>query len=106
MLVVTVFLIIEQEMKQLLIFVAQLIVFINALMHYISEKYSLNDVVSFKRTHEDYVVLSNMCAGFPIMVNGQHFLTSEALYQAGRFPHLPEVLTLLLESPMYIQINA
>jgi len=32
-----------------------------------------------------------MASGFPLRVNGVRILTSEALYQACRFPHLPEV---------------
>ena len=32
-----------------------------------------------------------MASGFPLRVNGMRILTSEALYQACRFPHLPEV---------------
>ena len=30
--------------------------------------------------------LSNMCAGFPLFVNGMDILTSEALFQAIQFP--------------------
>ena len=43
-----------------------------------------------------------MAAGFPLKVNGIHIRTSEALYQACRFPHLPEVQHLIIEktSPM------
>lgn len=32
-----------------------------------------------------------MASGFPLRINGVRVLTSEALYQACRFPHLPEV---------------
>ena len=43
-----------------------------------------------------------MASGFPIRINGVRVLTSEALYQACRFPHRPEVQRLIIEqtSPM------
>lgn len=43
-----------------------------------------------------------MAAGFPLRVNGVSIRTSEALYQACRFPHMPEVQRLIIDenSPM------
>ncbi len=43
-----------------------------------------------------------MAAGFPLVINETTFLTSEALYQACRFPHLPEVQQKIIRerSPM------
>lgn len=43
-----------------------------------------------------------MAPGFPVRVNGVRILTVEALYQACRFPHLPEVQRKIIEqhSPM------
>jgi type I restriction enzyme S subunit len=43
-----------------------------------------------------------MAAGFPLHVNGVRIKTSEALYQACRFPHMPEVQQLIIgeNSPM------
>jgi putative DNA methylase len=43
-----------------------------------------------------------MAGGFPLRVNGVRILTAEALYQACRFPHRPEVQRLVIEqtSPM------
>ncbi len=45
----------------------------------------------FSKTKEGFGGLSNMAAGFPICVNGVQIRNSEALYQACRFPHLPEI---------------
>jgi ribA/ribD-fused uncharacterized protein len=43
-----------------------------------------------------------MAAGFPLMVAGCHIPTSEALYQACRFPHRPEIQRHIIDqaSPM------
>ena len=48
------------------------------------------------------VALSNMAGGFPLVVNDIKIRTSEALYQACRFPHIPEIQRLIIEqkSPM------
>ena len=52
--------------------------------------------------------LSNMAAGFPLCVNGTEIRTSEALYQACRFPHLPEIQREILEqrSPMTAKMKS
>ncbi|ROZ69463.1 NADAR family protein [Ramlibacter sp. WS9] len=52
--------------------------------------------------------LSNMAAGYPLHVNGVRILTSEALYQACRFPHLPEVQALIIaqQSPMTAKMRS
>lgn len=47
-------------------------------------------VVVYK-TKDTYGGLSNMAAGYPLNINGIRILTTEALYQACRFPDLPEV---------------
>ncbi len=58
--------------------------------------------VIFRKTKEAFGGLSNMAAGFPLQVNGHEVLTSEALYQACRFPDHPEIQREVLEqaSPM------
>jgi putative DNA methylase len=58
--------------------------------------------IVFLKTKESFGGLSNMAGGFPLRVNGVHILTSEALYQTCRFPHLPHVQKLIIEqnSPM------
>lgn len=64
--------------------------------------YRRESSVVFLKTKEAFGGLSNMAGGFPLSVNGIHILTSEALYQACRFPHLPHVqrLIILQKSPM------
>lgn len=49
-----------------------------------------------------------MCAGYPLEVNGVHIRTSEALYQACRFPHLPDVQRTIIEqkSPMTAKMKS
>ena len=61
----------------------------------------VNSVV-FLKTNEEFGGLSNMAGGFPLVVNGFRILTSEALYQLCRFPHMPEVQRLIIAqvSPM------
>lgn len=47
--------------------------------------------VVFRKTAEEFGGLSNMAAGFPLEVHGRLWRTSEALYQALRFPDHPDV---------------
>ncbi len=60
------------------------------------------DSAAFLKTKEKYGGLSNMAGGFPLVVNDIKVRTSEALYQACRFPHMPEIQRLIIEqkSPM------
>lgn len=62
----------------------------------------------FLKTKERYGGLSNMAGGFPLHVNGILILTSEALYQACRFPHRPELQRLIIEqrSPMTAKMKS
>lgn len=64
--------------------------------------YCADEVVWFRKTKEQFGGLSNMASGFPLKVNGIQIFSSEALYQACRFPHLPEVQEKILRerSPM------
>lgn len=55
------------------------------------KEYNINEVVYFQKTREEYGELSNFALGFPIIINGNSFETSEALYQACKFPDNPEV---------------
>lgn len=70
--------------------------------------YSRNKVVAFRKTNERFGGLSNMAPGFPLEVAGVRVRTSEALYQACRFPHLPEVQRLILNerSPMTAKMRS
>ncbi|MDX2061766.1 MAG: NADAR family protein [Bacteroidia bacterium] len=71
-------------------------------------QYNLASSVVFKKTREAFGGLSNMAGGYPILVNGIEVKTSEALYQAARFPHDPEVQRLILaqSSPMSAKMKA
>ncbi len=64
--------------------------------------------VVFLKTNERFGGLSNMAPGFPLRVNGVRIRTSEALYQACRFPHLPEVQQLIIgeNSPMTAKMRS
>ena len=64
--------------------------------------YRRSQCAVFCKTKELYGGLSNMASGFPLEVNGIHIRTSEALYQACRFPHIPELQRLIIaqSSPM------
>lgn len=64
--------------------------------------YKRHESVVFYKTNEAFGGLSNMAAGYPLHINDIHIRTSEALYQACRFPHRPEIQRLIIEqkSPM------
>lgn len=64
--------------------------------------YIIDECVTFRKTHEDYGGLSNMAGGYPVYVEGIKILTSEALYQACRFPEHLEIQREIIEqrSPM------
>lgn len=70
--------------------------------------YDRHDSVVFRKTKEEFGGLSNMAAGFPLRVNGITILTSEALYQACRFPHLPDIQRLVIsqKSPMTAKMKS
>jgi type I restriction enzyme, S subunit len=73
-----------------------------------SRTYERNACVSFRSTSEEFGGLSNMAPGFPLLVNGIRIRTSEALYQACRFPHMPEVQRLIIgeASPMTAKMKS
>ncbi len=70
--------------------------------------YDADECVVFLKTNEAFGGLSNMAGGFPLDVNGLHILTAEALYQACRFPHLPEVQLVIIaqKSPMTAKMKS
>lgn len=70
--------------------------------------YQRSDCVTFRKTKEVFGGLSNMAGGYPLKVNGVNILTSEALYQACRFPHLPDVQKLIIaqNSPMTAKMKS
>lgn len=53
-------------------------------------RYQEAEVAAFFRTSDRFGALSNMARGFPLKLTGIDVPSSEALYQALRFPHLPE----------------
>jgi len=67
----------------------------------------LNSCV-FRKTKEAFGGLSNMAAGYPLVINGTKILTSEALYQACRYPHLPDVQRIIIDqkSPMTAKMKS
>ena len=64
--------------------------------------------IVFLKTKERFGGLSNMAAGFPLRVNGIQIRTSEALYQACRFPHMPDVQRRIIDelSPMAAKMRS
>ena len=64
--------------------------------------YYIDECISFRKTNEKFGGLSNMAAGYPIVVNNIYIRTSEALYQALRYPDYPEIQKEIIEqkSPM------
>lgn len=65
-------------------------------------EYQISECVSFRKTKESYGQLSNMASGYILVVNDIIILSSEALYQCCRFPHLPDVQEKIImqKSPM------
>lgn len=70
--------------------------------------YGRSGSIVFLKTDQPFGGLSNMAGGFPLRVNGINIRTSEALYQACRFPHLPDVQDLIIEqkSPMTAKMKS
>lgn len=70
--------------------------------NYNKKIYIIEDCITFRRTHEKYGGLSNMAGGYPIYFEGNKILTSEALYQACRFPEHSEIQQeiIMQKSPM------
>ena len=70
--------------------------------------YCRADVVVVFKTKESFGGLSNMAPGFPLLINGIRIPTTEALYQACRFPHLPDVQREIIgqHSPMTAKMKS
>lgn len=70
--------------------------------------YKITDVIVVHKTKDAFGELSNMAAGFPIVLNNSLIFTSEALYQACRFPHLPEIQKQIIgqHSPMTAKMKS
>lgn len=65
-------------------------------------QYSKNNCIFFRKTQEQWGGYSNMSSGYPLRIGDISILTSEALYQACRFPHMPHIQEQILKqrSPM------
>lgn len=70
--------------------------------------YVRGEVVVVYKTKDDFGGLSNMAAGYPLQINGVRILTTEALYQACRFPHMPEIQREIIgqHSPMIAKMKS
>ena len=70
--------------------------------------YIRDESIIFHKTKESFGALSNMSAGFPIIVNERRIPTSEALYQACRFPSNPSLQDLIISqaSPMTAKMRS
>lgn len=70
--------------------------------------YRRNDVIAFRKTGEEFGGLSNMAPGYPIFMLGERIRSAEALYQACRFPHLPDIQRMILAeaSPMTAKMRS
>jgi type I restriction enzyme, S subunit len=60
-------------------------------------QYIASEVAAFHRVRDRFGPFSNMASGFPIEVGGVRSPSSEALYQALRFPHLPDFQSAILD---------
>lgn len=61
--------------------------------------YNPQEVAAFLRVRERFGPFSNMASGFPISAGGAEIGSSEALYQALRFPHLPDFQREIIDQP-------
>lgn len=61
--------------------------------------YPRREVALFRTTTGEFGPLSNMAPDFPIFINGVRFPTTEALYQACRFPDDPEIQKVIVDQP-------
>ena len=70
--------------------------------------YLRSECVVVYKTKELYGELSNMAGGFPLVIDGVRIATTEALYQASRFPHLPQAQREIIgqHSPMTAKMKS
>ncbi len=73
-----------------------------------ARRYDRTASVVFLKAKERFGGLSNMAPGYPLQINGIRIRTSEALYQACRFPHMPDVQRLIIDqhSPMTAKMRS
>lgn len=72
-----------------------------------AQTYQRDQCVVFHRAREAWGAFSNMAGGFPLAVNGATWRTSEALFQACKFPDAPEVQRMILAeaSPIAVKMR-
>ncbi len=70
--------------------------------------YSSKESVVFRIAASKFGGLSNMSSGFPLYINGAQVWSSEALYQACKYPLSPEIQRLIIaeKSPMTAKMKA
>src|SRR5947209_5754372 len=70
--------------------------------------YHRDECAIFLKTTERFGGLSNMAGGYPLSIHGIHIPTSEALYQACRFPHRCELQKIIIgqKSPMTAKMKS
>jgi len=61
--------------------------------------YQADEVAAFHRVRDPFGAFSNMAGGYPIRLGGVEAGSSEALYQAFRFPNLPDLQAEVLSAP-------
>jgi ribA/ribD-fused uncharacterized protein len=66
-------------------------------MKYQERTYEQGNSCVFRSTRDAFGGLSNMASGYPVWVNGVKVPSSEALYQACRFPHDPDLQQEIVE---------
>jgi len=66
-----------------------------------TRRYKAKEAIVFFKVKEAWGELSNMAPGFPIVVGRVRASSSEALYQALRFPDYPEVQRRVLSLPAW-----
>lgn len=60
-------------------------------------QYDIRNAAAFRKTKDKWGGLSNMAAGFPLLINDIAIQSSEVLYQACRFPDNPDLQHLILK---------
>jgi type I restriction enzyme S subunit len=73
-----------------------------------TRNYNRRDVVVFRMTTGEFGGLSNMAPNYPLEINGIPIATTEALYQACRFPDQPDVQQMIIDqrSPMTAKMKS
>ncbi len=73
-----------------------------------TRRYDRRKCIVFRKTKEAFGGLSNMASGYPINANNIIIRTSEALYQACRFPYSADIQKLIIQqkSPMTAKMKS